>query len=142
MKNYKNNKVGKNIKYTKLQKLLMIAGDSNACPDKRREAWRASTIYDSGYAAFTYRLAKSYSKGDTFFCEDLVNEVYVAVRVASKGYRPIGSAHQWRKDITIHAMYDIYRKKKRREKIVKTMGFSSVYDIEDFIGDDPHLNPK
>ena len=127
------------MKYTKLQKQLMIVGDSNAPADKKREAWEACTVGDDGYAAFTYRLAKSYSKRDSSLCDDLVQETYLKVGEAAKKYRPVGSAHGWRKVVTQRAMFDIYRTKKSREEKVRTMGYSAVYDIEKFIGDDPHL---
>ena len=124
-----------------LQKYLQIMGDSNASPGQRSKAWDASTVGDAGYVSFTRREAGSYAKGDWALCEDLVQDAFLKVRESAKSYRPNGSAHQWRKEVTVHAIYDIYRKKKRRDNIVRTIQFTPGSGIEKFLGDDPHFPP-
>ncbi len=116
-------------------------GDSNASPEQRSRAWDASTIGDAGYVSFTRREAGSYAKGDWALCEDLVQDAFLKVRESAKSYRPNGSAHQWRKRVTVHAIYDAYRKKKRRDNIVRTIRFTLGSGIEDVLGDDPNLPP-
>jgi DNA-directed RNA polymerase specialized sigma24 family protein len=125
-----------------LQKHLLTMGDSSASPEQVSRAWDASTIGDAGYASFVYKTAKSYAKGDWALCEDLVHEAYLKVREAAKRYRPRGSAHQWRKTVTLNAMKDAYRKKKRRDNIVRTIRFTPGSGIEDFLGDEPHFPPE
>ena len=124
-----------------LQKKLMLLGNEHAPPDQRSKAWAACTFKDRGFMGFTKRTAWEYSKGDYFLYEDLVQEVFLAVREAAKDYRPKGSAHEWRKEITVHVIFDIYRKKKRRDGIVRTIRFTPGSGIEDVLGDDPHLPP-
>lgn len=129
------------MKEKELKKQLMTMGESETSLEQKSRAWGASTIGDAGYIAFTYRTAKSYSKGDAFFCEDLVQEAYLKVGESAKHYRPSGSAHQWRKEVTVHSIIDEYRKRKRREGIVRTIRFTPGSGIEKVLGDDPSFPP-
>ena len=131
-----------NINDDKLSALLLTLGSPDTTESRKEEAWRLCTIEDKGYIKFVKTEYLKRNHNDYYEWEDMVQEVCIKIGKSAQKYQATGTAHGWRRKVTINFIKDKMKTPNRRETNHRMIRFMPRTGIEDLLGDDPSFPPR